>query len=1086
MDSGPSAFGSNVTKVLSSLWTKASHSLAIEKALPDYASFMSYVISHHLRFIPRAELLLKDQIGCGAFMVVYKAICPLHLGTTSLAVKRVRIATPQWSSEVTRYTHELREMLELMSLELRVLSNDLLRHNPNIVRMLGVSWEEINIPQEGDGKCATFQRQPTPSIAPILVLEQASCTLKELYDDIARQARPRLSLDVKVSLWCDVANALSAVHWLGVIHGDVKPENILIFQHPTSCQLTAKLSDFGGCQPVPDEEATGVDSRLLGTEYWNAPEAYDENNPYFRKTFRDYYSFGMVGAYIIFEKELFGPAKELTEEQKAHMRESKESYQSIAHLIEEKLWTTHSFVRSRHAQETLSSLPRSGNGFDRFKHSYKQIKPAIVVSSYPLRIQVVDSHDNRIFAMCFAMTRFLHFEPEKRDLDKLLGDLKAFIKDLWVSRGAKFHVRSSTDVEYRKVGQALAKVFGAKCWHDVLDLSLKDFNIWNISAAAENQNAKLEPRLRIISKVQTATTPFDYVGHSLNPEVFWLGTYVPLYSDVYNVPHSLQKELADELEHRALATKGIEKAEYLVALGISKARRREISIEEWWVILSEAAQKGSISAKWTIIHLESASFQPEKKPWKDCERNQWLLELVLLPEMRIGGLLTKLQQAVPDYLTESLLFEDLRDELLLLSAEEWPNPGLDETPFANAFRAIAAADTKRLRRILDDHRGKLLWEKQGGHTLLHYAAILGQHELALFLIREYEVDIDLETDDGATAISLAAIHRQTKTMNALVNAGANVQYILTPRVLRLVANDGFVSTLRLISEVFKARTVHQPTQHPGDPGPAAVKLQAFLDGDISSNLDKQSDSEPTFSPIFAAILGNNALCLQALLSMGCSTSRYMTVESRTTTGSACEMFSVTPIHLAASQLRPWHLTALLEYGVDPELRTDDEYKQVPLHLACVAYQRITYKFPDVVTGDMKFPPSDSVDITQMIAIRLFMINMLVKVYGAAVDAQDAIGRTALFFCMGMPHCLQVMQYLVRECEARINLKDHTGQTCLHHAALLSPDPTYIEFCIASGSTVNERDYAGATPLLYAEQREDKSFSQLLRSHGAFL
>ncbi|KAE8387090.1 kinase-like domain-containing protein [Aspergillus alliaceus] len=265
MDSWSSTFGSSLPGA-SRIMSEASQFIARERAMPGYTSFICYVQSHDIHLIPQADIVIRDRIGSGAFMVVYKASSPRHLGNTSLAIKRINISLPEWESEVTRYTSELRG--------------------------------------KADGESASVSGPPPPSIAPILVLEEASCTLKQLYDDIAHKARPKLSLDVKVSLWCDIANALSAVHLLGIIHGDLKPENILIFENFATDQLVTKLSDFGGCQPLPDEEGTGIDCGLRGTEYWNAPEVYDETNPYFRKPLRDYYSFGMVGAYIMFKEEL--------------------------------------------------------------------------------------------------------------------------------------------------------------------------------------------------------------------------------------------------------------------------------------------------------------------------------------------------------------------------------------------------------------------------------------------------------------------------------------------------------------------------------------------------------------------------------------------------------------------------------------------------------------------------------------------------------------------------------------------------------------------------------------------------------------
>lgn len=193
MDSGPSSFGSNFSRTLRSEG-RILQSVAREAALPDYVTFMSYATSHNIRCIPLAELIIEARLGSGAFMVVYKASCPQHFGDTSLAIKRIRISLPQWESELSGYTGELREMLDLMSLELKVLSNDLLRHHPNIIRLLGISWEELSIRQLAHEESATALEHPPPSIAPVLVLERASCTLRELYNDVARQIRPKLAL----------------------------------------------------------------------------------------------------------------------------------------------------------------------------------------------------------------------------------------------------------------------------------------------------------------------------------------------------------------------------------------------------------------------------------------------------------------------------------------------------------------------------------------------------------------------------------------------------------------------------------------------------------------------------------------------------------------------------------------------------------------------------------------------------------------------------------------------------------------------------------------------------------------------------
>lgn len=86
-----------------------------------------------------------------------------------------------------------------------------------------------------------------------------------------------------ISIGLDIARGLEYIHLQGIVHRDVKPENILF--DGESC---AKVVDFG----VACEEAH---CNLLdddpGTYRWMAPEMY-KHKPYGRKV--DVYSFGLL------------------------------------------------------------------------------------------------------------------------------------------------------------------------------------------------------------------------------------------------------------------------------------------------------------------------------------------------------------------------------------------------------------------------------------------------------------------------------------------------------------------------------------------------------------------------------------------------------------------------------------------------------------------------------------------------------------------------------------------------------------------------------------------------------------------------
>jgi serine/threonine protein kinase len=163
--------------------------------------------------------------------------------------------------------------------EIRALLHEPIRYHPNLVRLLGIQW----------GLSAISE-----SVYPILIMEYGSLGT---FDALQASSEP-LSFPLKQKLCYDVGRGLSALHACGIVHGDVKHENVLIMPNKSQIPLegimyTAKLADFGGTVM----NMASNESRRMLTWTWpfQAPEVTSRTP--LTKTgmmFTDTYSFGVL------------------------------------------------------------------------------------------------------------------------------------------------------------------------------------------------------------------------------------------------------------------------------------------------------------------------------------------------------------------------------------------------------------------------------------------------------------------------------------------------------------------------------------------------------------------------------------------------------------------------------------------------------------------------------------------------------------------------------------------------------------------------------------------------------------------------
>lgn len=220
---------------------------------------------------------IEEDLGHGASFLVQRATLPDRRDITSgmkicVALKRIRPNSQQ-----------SRQSFQSVLLDLLCLSHPTLQNHGNIVDLLGIGWELS--PTSRD-----------PRLWPYLVLEYAPYGSLSSLQDSGRI----LTYAEKKKYCLEVADGLGALHFANIAHGDVKTENILIF-NDSDGGLTAKLSDFGYAtvdvdfhtmEMSIDDTPTEIRVRS-GTPPWTAPE-YGEIVPWGSHFKADVYSWGLL------------------------------------------------------------------------------------------------------------------------------------------------------------------------------------------------------------------------------------------------------------------------------------------------------------------------------------------------------------------------------------------------------------------------------------------------------------------------------------------------------------------------------------------------------------------------------------------------------------------------------------------------------------------------------------------------------------------------------------------------------------------------------------------------------------------------
>jgi serine/threonine-protein kinase len=168
---------------------------------------------------------LEARIGAGGMSTVYRALDETLQRRVAIKLLNREVASD--SDQLERFRREARAVAQLS--------------HPHIVGVIDAG--------EDDGR-------------PYIVFEYVEGeTLKERIRRLGR-----LPIPEAVAYSIEIARALGAAHARGIVHRDVKPQNVLIDD-----EGSAKVTDFGIARTL-DEEGLTADGRVLGTTDYVSPE----------------------------------------------------------------------------------------------------------------------------------------------------------------------------------------------------------------------------------------------------------------------------------------------------------------------------------------------------------------------------------------------------------------------------------------------------------------------------------------------------------------------------------------------------------------------------------------------------------------------------------------------------------------------------------------------------------------------------------------------------------------------------------------------------------------------------------------------
>ncbi|KAF8245666.1 kinase-like protein [Wilcoxina mikolae CBS 423.85] len=240
----------------------------------DLIAFLAVVQKCNVGFHPIAWQPALDILGKGGSGTISQSTFTTDM---PLAFKRFHEGGDSGSGDSGM------DFLPLIS-EVLILSQPPIQEHPNIINLEGVCWEI---------------KRRTEKAIPVLIFEKASWDLQQF---MSVSEGKNMSIDDRLKICADIGSAILTLHAYDVIHGDIKPQNVLVFKDATG-KTTVKVADFGYSTLAASEDlAPSATARVFlpKSRPWNAPEHHFGEFTATGAKMTDVYSFGLLCLWVLF------------------------------------------------------------------------------------------------------------------------------------------------------------------------------------------------------------------------------------------------------------------------------------------------------------------------------------------------------------------------------------------------------------------------------------------------------------------------------------------------------------------------------------------------------------------------------------------------------------------------------------------------------------------------------------------------------------------------------------------------------------------------------------------------------------------